>query len=575
MQSIVSRTNVHHAATGLPRASELRSRFLAQDADLVACLGEAYGDDPAALNGRMTAVVDALDHFLASYGDLPCAVFRAPARLSLNPHCDHQGAWVPYGLHIRELLAVIAPTLDDRFEITNTSPVFEPRLAFDADEEIARDRDAWNEGWFRYIEAPAVVDEVRRNVDPRTRANGRRGTLNYVKAAALRLRHALPGLSGTGLRITLSGNITQGGGQSSSSTLVVTTMLALLEFGGLDPAVVPDRREIAERCGEAEWYVGTRGGSGDHAAMLLGSRKGLTHLCFRAPFGIRGARHSVFPRDYQLIVANSQTRSEKSAEERMLYNTGIFAYKFAFLALKQEMQALGLPKEVIETTESLGDLHTGRLSAPDLYRLVLRIPEHIAPAELAARFPDAFAPAARGCFGTDDLERLPAQIPLRGAAIYGLGRVDRGLVMHELLEGAGEAEMREFGRLMTITHDGDRLFRNGGSFTEGRDRLSDTHLAEVLRQVEQGEPRPLRHEPGFYGASISELDHMVDSALATDGVLGAGLMGAGGGGYILILARRGAQEAIRQSLIRDYYQPLGKEPDLETWHPTSAASRIL
>jgi hypothetical protein len=170
---------------------------------------------------------------------------------------------------------------------------------------------------------------------------------------------------------------------------------------------------------------------------------------------------------------------------------------------------------------------------------------------------------------------LPAEIPLRGAAVYGLGRVDRGRVMPWLLERGDHVAMAEFGELMSITHDGDRLFRDGREYTENRERLADDRLRDALAESEAGGVWPLRYEPGFYGASIAELDRMVDVAWRVDGVLGAGLMGAGGGGYILILARRGGLEGVRRTLQREYYGPLGKEPDVEAWHPTAAACRLL
>jgi N-acetylgalactosamine kinase len=530
----------------------------------------SYGADSATLHGRSAAVVRALDRFLEAFGDLPCMVYRAPARLSLNPHVDHQGAWVPYGLHVRELVSVVAPTDDDRVEVTNVDPSFTPLLSFSVSDEIARDPDAWKAGWFQYLESPAVVAEVQRNLDSKTQTTDRRATINYIKCGALRLRHAHPDARLPGLRMSLHGNIMAGGGQSSSSALVVTTTLALGQFANL----TLDRRLLAELCGEAEWYVGTRGGSGDHAAILLGTRSGLTHLCFRAPFGIRGVRHSAFPVDHELIVANSQTRSEKSAEEKLLFNRGIFAYRFAFLALKQQMEAIGLPLPLIEETASLGDLHAGRLAQADLYRLIRGLPGSVSPAELAARFPQTFGTAARGCFGTDDPDLLPAKIPLRGAAVYGLGRVDRGRVMPDLLETGDDAAMREFGWLITVTHDGDRLFRGGEPYTENRDSLADFRIERLLSEAESGEDRPLRYEPGFYGASIAELDRMVDVSLRTEGVLGAGLMGAGGGGYILALARRGTLDRLREALERDYYTPLQKKPDVEAWNPTSAACRV-
>jgi len=220
--------------------------------------------------------------------------------------------------------------------------------------------------------------------------------------------------------------------------------------------------------------------------------------------------------------------------------------------------------------ERLGDFHAGRVPQEVLYRLLLALPESLPARELARRFPRAFGPAARGCFGTDDPDRLPGEIPLRGAAVYGLGRVDRGIAMPGLLERGDEEAMAEFGRLMSVTHDGDRLFREGAAYTENRERLADGHLEMACRAA-----RPLREEPGFYGASIAELDQIVDLARQTPGVLGAGLMGAGGGGYVLILARTGSLERVRALLEREYYAPAGKEPDVEVWRPSAPAGRLL
>ncbi len=555
------------AAEPLQPASEMLRALAAPSPALDARLTRIYGPDSATSRGRIRAARTVLERFLEVHGDRPCALFRAPARLSLNPHSDHQGAWVPYGLHIRELLAVASPIRDEpQFEISNTDRSCAPRLEFSLPEAIARAGGAWHDGWLPAVESPGVVDEVRRNLDPKGTSSDRRGLLNYVQGAALRLAHLYPEVPLPGLRLTFHGDIPQGGGQSSSSAVIVATMLALAHAAGLPL----DRRQLAEHCGEAEWYVGTRGGSGDHAAMLLGDRGGLIHLRFRAQVGIRDAVRSPFPAGFELLLANSRLRSEKSAEERLLFNRGIFAYRFAFLALREAMAELGLPAPLIAATECLGDLHTGRLTPELLYELICRIPVTVGPAELAERFPAAFGPAARGCFGTEDPQRLPDQIPLRGAAVYGLGRADRGRVMPELLTGGSDAAMREFGELMSITHDGDRLYRDGAPYREGQERLSNEAL---LRAAAAGQP--LRREPGFYGASTPELDRIVDAATQVQGVYGAGLMGAGGGGYVVILAKSGTLDAVRAALTREYYGPTGREPDVEAWHPTAAACRLV
>ena len=551
-------------------ASQLLSRFKDPDEELAVRLEAAYGSDGEIHRERAAAAVRTLEHYLESYGDGPCRLYRAPARLSLNPHSDHQGAWVPYGLHVRELLCALSLSDDDRVEITNVDPTFESRLTFAVSDEKARDPHLWSTDWFRYIEAEPVVQTVRDHLDVKGQKSGRRATANYVRAAVLRMHHAYPEAEFPGLRMTFNGNIAQGSGQSSSSALAVTAALALGQAAGLEL----DRRVLAERCGEAEWYVGTRGGSGDHAAILLGSRAGLTHLCFQAPFGVRGVKHSTFPSGYELIVANSQTQSQKSAEERLLFNTGIFAYRFGFLALKEAMAEIGIDAETIAQTRCLGDLHTGRFSNATLYRLVRTLPEYVSSEELAARFPQTFAGAARGCFGTEELNRLPMRIPLRGAAVYGLGRVDRGRMMPEILDDASDEAMCEFGRLMTITHDGDRLTHRCENYHESRQRLADEAIEAAHAAECCGESRPLREEPGFYGASIRELDHLVDVANELEGVLGAGLMGAGGGGYVLILARAGLLPALKAHLKQGYYDVIGKQPDVEAWRPTAAAGRL-
>ncbi len=70
------------------------------------------------------------------------------------------------------------------------------------------------------------------------------------------------------------------------------------------------------------------------------------------------------------------------------------------------------------------------------------------------------------------------------------------------------------------------------------------------------------------------MDHLVDVANELEGVLGAGLMGAGGGGYVLILARAGLLPALKEHLKQGYYDVICKQPDVEAWRPTAAAGRL-
>ena len=67
-----------------------------------------------------------------------------------------------------------------------------------------------------------------------------------------------------------------------------------------------------------------------------------------------------------------------------------------------------------------------------------------------------------------------------------------------------------------------------------------------------------------------------DARAPLPGVLGAGLMGAGGGGCVLILIRdgEGVTERINAELGRHYYEPLGKPVDVERWEPVAGAGEV-
>lgn len=571
-------------STPLLPCSELQRRLSAPDG--AAWLAATYGDAPALLQERRQAWLAVLRRFDEAFGDMPVGLYRAPSRISLNPHSDHQGAWVPYGTHARELVCACAPDDGGEFAIVNTDPVFASPLRFRLDEEIGRAPAAWERSWREYIEDPAVVSARLELVDPPGASAGLRSPAMYVEAAALRLRRERPDLPVPGLRMALHGNIPRGSGLSSSSAVVVVTASALNELTGAGHP----RRALAELCGDAEWFVGTRGGSGDHAAMLLGHRAGLTHLCFWPPFGIRGILHSVFPAGHQLVLANSGRRSEKSGSERLFFNRGVFAYRFAFLALQDALRELAgtaaVDPETLEGITCLGDLQSERVPLSLIYEMLLRLPERISPADLRRRYPQRFAAAAVSCFGTADPAALPQDVPLRGAAMYGLGRVDRGLVMPGLLARRDRVGVAEFGRLMSITHDGDRVtrWRDGCQepYHEHEERLSDAALTQLRAAAAAGRGQPgwdaaqLRRQPGFYGASIPELDRLVDAALSVDAVRGAGLMGAGGGGCVLILVEDegDALAALRRELDRQYYTPLAIEPQVERWHPVDAAGPL-
>ena len=86
-------------------------------------------------------------------------------------------------------------------------------------------------------------------------------------------------------------------------------------------------------CGEGEWFVGSRGGAADHAAMKCSTRGYVTHLSFK-PFDIGEAMP--FSQDYAILVANSMQRAKKSEGAKDQFNAKVAASDVALLLLKKQ-----------------------------------------------------------------------------------------------------------------------------------------------------------------------------------------------------------------------------------------------
>ena len=85
----------HEVSGPLGAATQLGAEFETPSPELIARLREVYGDDEDLLRERREAAEAGSCRFLEMFGDRPCALYRVSARISLNPHSDHQGAWAP------------------------------------------------------------------------------------------------------------------------------------------------------------------------------------------------------------------------------------------------------------------------------------------------------------------------------------------------------------------------------------------------------------------------------------------------------------------------------------------------
>lgn len=225
--------------------------------------------------------------------------------------------------------------------------------------------------------------------------------MNYVKGTVLRFQMATDAPL-VGMDVMALGDIPIAAGLSSSSAIVVATAEALVALNALNLRT----REFVDLCGEGEWYVGSRGGAGDQAAMKC-SREGMvTHLKFK-PFEIGEAVR--FPKTHSIVVVNSGEQAKKSEGARETFNARIRDYETAFNDIKRHYPEL-----------------------PIIYFRDI------------AFLPDKDCEKALACLTGG----------VKGVATFGVKECRRAEACLELLRGA---DYEGLGRMMRESHDGDRI----------------------------------------------------------------------------------------------------------------------
>ena len=483
-------------------------------------------------------------------GERTSVVVRSPGRINLmGRHVDHQGGTCNLMAIDRGIALAASPRKDDLVNLWNVDPDAYPDRSFRFGE--ITEGIVW-EDWLRTLDSQFV----RRMVST---SSG--DWANYIKGAALRLQHRFPDRELKGMDAMVCGNIPAGAGLSSSSALVVAAAEAFCELNGLN--LRP--REFVDLCGEGEWFVGTRGGSADHAAIKFGRENKVISVSFY-PFRTDG--EYPFPDDHKLIVAHSGQSAKKTENARQRFNSRVACYHMAREYLKREAPVFA-PR-----IEHLRDVNTGTLdiSLAGLYELLKKLPSELSPEE-AEELAEAHDTVTQ-CVQSLDLGQHSFR--LRDVALFGLAECARSRMLGSLLR---RAETEEVGGLMNVSHDGDRVRRWHPEQQEFDSRVTDERLDE-LKRLASAAVSPLGdadaalwQQPGGYDCSTPEIDLMVDTVLQHSDVRGAQLAGAGLGGCIMILVKKDAAEEVERELERSYYEQQGIEPRVFICQP-AAGSRV-
>ena len=480
----------------------------------------------------------ALEAFGDAHGtDRPVLVIRSAGRVNiLGTHIDHRGGSVnPVAIH--HLWLVVSPRDDDLVVAKNVEAEHFPDEQFRISECLPAgvritDWDAWCLAEFDKRKANASITWS-----------------NYIRAAVLHLQHVHTDDNGLfhprlcGMDMVFYGDIPRAVGLSSSSAVVVATAEAVVRLNSLDV----NRTDMVRHCGYGEWYVGTRGGSSDHAAIVFAQPDAILHAT-----GFAASVESVpMPEGYRLVLANSGIEAKKQAGARSAFNSRVAAYIFGLMLIKKRFP------QYAKKLEHLRDVNPDTLGVgeSEIYRIIRSLPQCARRAELLEQLPEDRAKMHRVFRSHDE----PADgYPVRQVCLYGLCECIRADRVPACLKSG---DMKRFGELMNLSHDGDRVTRTVNGVRMPIDNTyPDERIDALIADLESGDPQRVERarlwrQGGGYNVSLREIDTLVDIALATLGVTGAGLVGAGMGGCIVAVVESQHADDLIENLAEQYYRP--------------------
>ncbi len=503
-----------------------------------ATLQKLYGTHDAALIAdRRDAYRRALLRFQECFSaDRHAIVVRSPGRINIvGRHVDWQGGHCNLMAVNQEVIVVASPRADDRLEIRNVDPDQFPDASVSLGRLIAQLD--WD-GWQSCINSAALERYLRQSAG---------GWWIYIEAAMLRLQMAFRDRLLSGMDMAVCGSIPVAAGMSSSSALVVSTAETAVALHGLD--VQP--RQFVNFCGEGEWFVGTRGGSADHAAMKFGAAGAITHVKFHDFKVLKQVR---FPESHRLVVCNSFTQAQKAAGVKKAFNARVASYMAGVELVRKRFP------QYAALIEYVRDIRPEILRVPveRIYEILLELPLEMSAAEIRQSFADDPRTWQR-LQSYFDSAVDDDRYPIRGVMLFGISECGRAREAASCLENS---DMAGLGELMRISHEGERCFRVSDDLRAEpwTADISDEYLHGRIADIHSGDPdrehRALLHlQYGAYRCSTCDIDAIVDIALRTPGVEGAQIAGAGLGGCAMVVVQAPAVAALKDRLDQLFYTP--------------------
>ncbi|MFN0108332.1 MAG: galactokinase [Blastocatellia bacterium] len=417
-----------------------------------------------------------LRRFCQMHGEGGVIFLRAPARINiLGEHVDYvsylPAASLPFGSHEHAMTMLVRPNDDGKVRGASMNESFAPfELSLRETQPPGCSEKSW-EGFVLYRPVPAPHWS------------------NYVAGAVSFAQWKFGERIKRGFDFLIDSTIPANSGASSSSALVVLAGAAIRQANQIEFSL----EELAQDSSQAEWFLGTRGGSLDQTAICLAKRHHAVHLTFAD----NRAEVVPLPSERFRWLTFFTHAANKSSEVMLEYNERAAVSRLVIPALIQGWE-FSAPHSFIDWRYGVALLRDGASKTPETLRALLhQLPETMSLDELRELYPRTFQ-QCETLFPALVSERLTQPLKIRSRALHHLDEIWRVKEAVDVLRTASseESAMRKIGELINQTH-------------------------ASLRDL--------------YDVSTPQVEQLVELLRADSLVYGARLMGGGFGGNVLAL----------------------------------------
>jgi len=472
------------------------------------------------------------------FGNEEIIIVRAPGRINLmGRHIDHQGGDVNLIAIDQEIFITAALRNDLKIISYNIDSNSFKNFQFDFSSlnyNLLKD-------WKEFLNSEVLLLKFR---SPGGSWD------NYIKAAYLRIANKYNNDKILGANLCVSGNITIAAGLSSSTALTTGIFHALLELNKIQLS----DDEIINLCAEAEWFVGTRGGSSDQIALKLAKKNKIVHIK-QFPFRKDWIE---FPKNSELLIFNSLIIADKSGSKKDIFNERVLAYDVGFNLIKMRFPHLA-SKLLYLRDFSPDNLN---ISSSEIVSHLSEIPEYLNVNDL----PKIIGSKWEEIIKKYEFNEIPQTIPLRKVIFYGISECERSKKFYKFLK---IGDVKSAGKLMYISHNGDRVYHYNRNFTSS---LYENEADDIKLEKYRESNSTIDQISGGYGCSIPEIDFVVDLVKDFDGVFGAQLSGAGMGGCAMILVDNKKRDIIMNLINDNYVKYFKKKCSISCCQPVNGLS---